>query len=273
LLAKWLGKPLTITARGTDLNLIPQHALPRRMIEWAARRADASIGVCQALMDVLKDWDIEPSRLHVFRNGVDLQRFHPEPPAASRQQLGISDGPVLLSVGHLIERKGHHLVIDAMPAIREVHPRAQLLVVGAGDMQSALVDQVRRLGLQSVVRLAGAVPNDQLANWYSAADAMVLASSREGWANVLLEAMACGTPVVATKIWGTPEVVSSEAVGVLVEQRTPQALAVGILKLLAQPPVREDVRHYAEGFSWAQTSMAQKQLFSRLSAAAKVPPR
>ena len=84
LLARHFRKPLAITARGTDLNLIPQHALPRRMIRWAAGRADASIGVCAALVDVLRGWGIADRRLHVMRNGVDLRRFHPVPPEAAR---------------------------------------------------------------------------------------------------------------------------------------------------------------------------------------------
>jgi teichuronic acid biosynthesis glycosyltransferase TuaC len=108
LLARWFRRPVTITARGTDLNLIPDHALPRRMIRWAAGQADASIGVCSALMDVLRGWGIDAQRLHVMRNGVDLERFRPLPPATSRVELGIEGAPVLLSVGHLIERKGHH---------------------------------------------------------------------------------------------------------------------------------------------------------------------
>ena len=89
MLAHLVGKPLAITARGSDLNLIPQHALPRRMIQWAARHADASIGVCAALVDVLRGWDIDPARLHVMRNGVDLERVRPLPQAQARSELGL----------------------------------------------------------------------------------------------------------------------------------------------------------------------------------------
>ncbi|MBL8306699.1 MAG: glycosyltransferase, partial [Rubrivivax sp.] len=215
-LAKRFNKPLAITARGTDLNLIPQYALPRKMIHWAAQQADASIGVCAALMDVLRDWGIEERRLNVFRNGVDLQRFHPVPPAQARAELKIEGGPVLLSVGHLIERKGHHLVVGAMPQVLKQHPQARLYVIGEGEERPRLEAQITELGLQQQVTLTGALPNEKLATWYSAADALVLASSREGWANVLLESMACGTPVVATRIWGTPEVVTPESGSLLV---------------------------------------------------------
>ena len=265
LLAKWLKKPLAITARGTDLNLIPQHLLPRRMIQWAAGRAQASIGVCAALVDVLRAWDIDDSRLHVMRNGVDLQRFSPTPPAAARQQLGLQGGPLLLSVGHLVERKGHNLAVGAMPAVLIKHPQARLFVIGEGEERARLETQIAALGIGAHVTLTGALPNDQLDIWYSAADALILASSREGWANVLLESMACGTPVVATRIWGTPEVVAHDAVGLLVDQRSAEGLAAAVLKLLAVPADRAFVRRYAEGFSWEQTSQKQVDLFRALA--------
>jgi teichuronic acid biosynthesis glycosyltransferase TuaC len=265
LLARWFRRPVTITARGTDLNLIPDHALPRRMIRWAAGQADASIGVCSALMDVLRGWGIDAQRLHVMRNGVDLERFRPLPPATSRVELGIEGAPVLLSVGHLIERKGHHLAVGAMPMVLRQHPQARLLIVGEGGERGRLEALARELGVASRVTLAGAVPNDRLARWYSAADALILASSREGWANVLLEAMACGTPVAATRIWGTPEVVADDRVGLLVDRRDAACLADSLLELLARPRDRAFVRRYAEGFSWAQTSRAQLELFTRLA--------
>ena len=269
LLARWLDKPLTITARGTDLNLIPQHALPRWMIRWAAAQADASIGVCAALVDVLRQFGIAEDRLHVMRNGVDLQRFKPQPPQHARAALGLDGAPVLLSVGHLIERKGHHLVIAAMPAVLARHPQARLLIIGEGEERARLETQIRSLGLAASVTLTGAVANEQLAAWYSAADALILASSREGWANVLLESMACATPVVATRIWGTPEVVTNDTVGLLVDQRDSASLASGVLKLLATPRDRGQVRRYAEAFGWDQTSAAQSALFDRLSAGAR----
>jgi len=265
LLAKWLHKPLAITARGTDLNLIPQHALPRRMIRWAAMQAQASIGVCGALMDVLRAMDVPGDRLHVMRNGVDLVRFSPQPQQVSRRELGLAGSPILLSVGHLIERKGHHLIIQAMPEILRVHPEAHLVVVGEGEMQGALQELVRQLGLTARVSLVGAVPQTELPRWYSAADLFVLGSSREGWANVLLESMACGTPVLATAIWGTPEVVASPDAGALVADRTAHALAEGAMQLLGRLPARSAVRDYAEGFGWSATSEAQVKLFNQLA--------
>lgn len=265
LVAGWLGKPFVVTARGTDLNLIPSFALPRRMIRWAAERAAASIGVCRALMDVLAAWGLPPDKLLVMRNGVDLQRFAPVDPAQARSMLSLSGHPILLSVGYLIERKGHHIAIEAMPQILRRHPEALLVIVGDGADRGGLESLAGRLGVSARVFFAGARPNAELKNWYSAADLLILASSREGWANVLLESMACGTPVVATDIWGTPEVVADPVAGGLIKERTASALAEGVAEILARLPDRAAVRRYAEGFSWQSTTDAQIELFRRIA--------
>ena len=263
LLARYFRKPLAITARGSDLNLLPEYTLPRKMIQWAAGRANASIGVSAALTDVLRAWGVPQNRLHVMRNGVDLERFVPQADAV--RKLGIEGAPVLISVGNLVELKGHHLAIAAMPAVLKRYPNARLLIVGEGGERTRLEMQATALSIADHVTLVGTIPNEQMASWYSVADALILASSREGWANVLLEAMACGTPVVATRICGTPEVVTADAAGLLVDRRDAESIADGVLKLLSSPRDRASVRRYAEGFGWAQTTQAQLELFGRLA--------
>lgn len=258
LLARWLDKPLVVTARGTDLNLIPQYARPRRLILQTAAQAHASIGVCQALMDSLHALGADASKLHTLRNGVDLERFIPESRSAARRWLGLpEDGHYLLSVGHLIERKGHHIAIEALPAL----PSVQLLVAGAGPEYAALKALAIRLGVVDRVHWLGVLAQTDLKWCYNAADALALCSSREGWANVLLESMACGTPVIATNIWGTPEVVSTSAAGVLMAQRNAESLAQAWRQLMATLPTREDTRLHAEKFSWDATTQGQLALF------------
>ncbi len=265
LLAKWLGKPFVVTARGTDLNLIPQYPFPRRLILETAAQASASIGVCQALMDTLGELGAERSKLHTLRNGVDLQRFVPEDRIQARQRLGLPvDEPYLLSVGHLIERKGHHIAIEALSHL----PGVTLLIAGSGPEEGSLKALAKRLGVAERVRWVGVVPQTDLKWWYSAADVLALCSSREGWANVLLEAMACGTPVLATNIWGTPEVVSTPAAGLLLARRDAQALAAAWAQLQTQLPTRDDTRAHAETFSWEATTHGQLRLFREVTHAA-----
>ncbi|MBT9492890.1 MAG: glycosyltransferase family 4 protein [Paucibacter sp.] len=269
LLSRWLNKPFVITARGSDLNLLRHYALPRRMMQWAAAKASASIGVCAALVDVLRTWGLPESRLHVMRNGVDLQRFRPLPQAQMRKELDLAGSPILLSVGHLVELKGHRFLIEALATLQTTHPQARLVIVGEGPERSNLLALARRLGVDHRVTLTGALPNADLLRWYSAADLLLLASSREGWANVLLEAMACGTPVVATAVGGSPEVVADPVAGVLVEQASGTSFAAAIRHMLSEPIDRVAVRAYAENFGWSQTTGAQVALFKAVSLAVK----
>ena len=258
-LGQALGKPVVVTARGTDINLIPRHPLARRMIRNAARHAAGIIAVSQALKDAIVELGIPSERTTVLRNGVDLELFRPGDRAAARKALQVQ-GPVLLSVGHLIERKGHDLIIAALSRL----PTCTLLIAGEGPENSALKAQAAKLGVGDRVRFLGVVPHNDLRRIYMAADALVLASSREGWPNVLLESMACGTPVIASAIWGNPEVVSRPEAGLLLPARTPDAIADAVDQLLRDPPGHDATRAYAEQFSWDETSWGQVRLFERI---------
>ncbi|MFO1190354.1 MAG: glycosyltransferase family 4 protein [Alphaproteobacteria bacterium] len=261
MLARRLKKPFTITARGTDINLIPAYALPRRMILKAAAAADGLITVCQALKDEMTHLGVAADRITVLRNGVDLVMFRPGDRARFRAALDLS-GPTLLSVGLLIPRKGHDLVIRALADL----PGYTLLIAGDGPDGEALGSVAAAAGVADRVRFLGRVAHDQLPCLYGAADALVLASSREGWANVLLEAMACGTPVIASNVWGTPEVVSVPEAGVLMTERTASGVADGVRRLFAALPDRHATRAYAEQFSWDATTQGQIELFRSILA-------
>jgi glycosyltransferase involved in cell wall biosynthesis len=258
LLALEFGRPLVITGRGTDLNLVPRHVLPRRMIQWAAGQSAGMVTVCRALKDALTGLGVAPELVEVLRNGVDLDAFQPEPRDEARRALGeAEDGTVIVSVGALVERKAHHLTIGALPRL----PGVRLLIAGEGPEEPHLRQLASVLGVAEQVRFLGQIPHRQLKTVYSAGDAMVLASSREGWANVLLEAMACGTPVCASDIWGTAEAVESPEAGLLMPERTSAALADTLTRLLASPPDRAATRAYAGHFTWDSTSQDLEALF------------
>lgn len=255
-----LGKPVVITARGTDVTLIPHYHRPRREIRWAAEHAAAIITVSRALGDGLVALGIDRRKMTVLRNGVDLDRFSPLDRASIRNELGLT-GPVWLTVGRLIELKGVDVVIRALACSGG---NATLLIAGDGPEERRLRRLVRELHLDGRVRFLGAIAHDDLARYYNAADITLLASSREGMPNVVLESLACGTPVVATAAGGTPEVLTRPDVGRVVRNRDERSLAAAIQALVGEYPDRMAVRRHAEAFSWQATTEGQLQLFASL---------
>jgi teichuronic acid biosynthesis glycosyltransferase TuaC len=255
-LARRFGLPVVVTARGSDITQFPDHAVPRALIRRAARQADAVITVSDGLRRALLPLGVPDSHITALRNGVDLAIFYPRNRDAARAAFGLT-GPTLLSVGALIERKGHHLTIEALAEL----PGWQLLIAGEGPEHAALKALASRLGVAGRVRLLGAVPHADLPPLYSAADISLLSSSREGWANVLLESMACGTPVVASPIPGNDEVVRERRAGVIAGSRTAGAIADAVRDLAATLPTRADTAAYAGGYGWDSTSQGQLALF------------
>jgi teichuronic acid biosynthesis glycosyltransferase TuaC len=249
-------KPVTITARGSDLNVMTQYPLPRHMIRWAAEGAAGLVTVSAALAEGLVKLGIARERVSVLRNGVDLTLFCPGDRAICRADLGL-EGLVLLSVGNLVPVKGHELTIEALTYL----PGARLLIVGDGPERSSLQKLAKSLSVADRIAFLGSMPQAALPNIYAAADVLVLASRYEGWPNVLLEAMACGTPVVVSDIPGMSEIVTSQAVGHLVRERTPRSFAHTVRQIVHDAPSRITIRRYAEDFSWAATTEGQLTLF------------
>lgn len=261
-LGRRFNLPVVMTARGSDVTQLPDFPVPGRMIRGAMARADAMISVSAGLKQAMVAMGAEPSRITVLRNGVDLVAF--QPPAdrdALRAGLGVT-GPTMLSVGHLIARKGHHHAIEALVRL----PDWRLMIVGEGPERARLEALAARLGVAARVRMVGSVPHARLNHYYGAADLLVLASSREGWANVLLEAMACGTPVVASPIPGNDEVVQGMEAGLIMHETSAAGVVAGVQALWRAMPPRDGVRRYAEAFSWDATSTGQIEVFEQARA-------
>jgi glycosyltransferase involved in cell wall biosynthesis len=255
LLGKWFKRPVVITARGTDVNLIPRYALARRMVLRASHGAAHSIAVSAALQETMVALGMAEPRISVLRNGVDLARFRPLEREALRRRLGLA-GPTLLSAGNLVELKGHQLVIEALTSL----PQWQLVIAGRGELEAELKRQAAARGVAGRVRFTGSLAQQDLIEYYNAADALVLASSREGMPNVVLEAMACGLPVIATAVGGAPEVLDAR-VGRLIERSVP-AIVAAAQSLEADPPERSAVRMHAEHFDWEATTRGQLEVFA-----------
>ncbi len=259
LLGRALGRPVVVTARGSDLNLIADYALPRWWIRWAAARADGLVAVSGGLKDRLTALGTPPERVRVLRNGVDLALFRPSDRETARRRLGFSR-PTLIAVGNLVALKRHPLMVETLARL----PDIDLVVVGEGPEREAIAALARARGVFGRVRLFGRLPQEELPPIYTAADLLLLVSTHEGWPNVLLESMACGTPVVVSDFAGVGDIVTAPAAGVVVPGVTPDALAAAIRGLLAAPPARAATRAYAEGFGWRSTTEGQVALFEEI---------
>lgn len=233
-MAAWLlGRvfrcPVTVTLRGT---IVPLSRFRLRRIQIA--RTLAGVGQIFAVSASLKAaavaLGIPATKIRVVPNGVDAAVFAPRPSAEARGQLGLHDeGPILLTVGALSPRKGHDRVLEILPRLLVTYPSLLYVVVGGasveGDTRPLLERVVAERGLQDHVRFAGSLPHAEIARWLAAADLFCLATSNEGRANVILEALACGVPVVTTDVGGSREVIADGSDGFLVPFGDPEALA------------------------------------------------
>lgn len=258
-IADELGKPLIISVRGSDVTELPRHASLRPRIIEVLDRAARVICVSKALQAVVVDeLGISADKVHVAGNGVDSAAFSRRNPATGPWS-NARDQKLVLSVGHLLAHKGHHLVIEALQHVEGV----SLLLVGDGSERARLEKMADALGVADRVYFAGRVAPEHLAAYYSAADASILASSREGWANVLLESLACGTPVVASDISMNREVLEGCDAARLVP-RTPSGIAKGISEILAARIEPDTALSFARRHTWERTADSVYQIFDQV---------
>ena len=179
--------------------------------------------------------------------------------------------PVLISVGGLVERKGFHRMIECLPELRQEFPGLRYLIVGGasaeGNLLEQLMAQVRALHLEDAVTFLGPLPPDQLPAVLSAADVFVLPTRNEGWANVFLEAMACGLPVVTTAVGGNAEVVCRPELGTLVPFGDAARLRRATAEALRRTWDRDAIVAYARANSWDQRIAALAEEFANIAGA------
>lgn len=240
--------PVSIKARGSDIHGWGRTHVIGGQIRAAAHAADGLLSVSEAMRHDMTALGLPGERTQCIVTGVDLDRFALGDRAEAKAALRVN-GPLVLSVGALIPLKGHQIVIDAVASL----PGVRLWIAGEGPHRAALAAQIARLGLDGRVRLLGSVPHAELPRLLGAADAMALASEREGLANAWLEALASGTPIVIPDVGGARQVVQADAAGRIVA-RTPEAFAAALGALIADPPSPAAVRATAAPFTWAANS-------------------
>ena len=263
LLADFFRIPVVVSARGTDINLYKEFPLIRQLLRHTLLKADKAISVCQALKDEMIQLGIPAAKISVIPNGVDSSKFYPLSKEVAKRNLGIpTDKKLILSVGSLIPRKGFDLLIRAIKVLGDRYHKKDLFlaIVGEGKLRGDLEKLISSLNLDEHVFLVGAKPHQELYCWYNAADLFCLASSREGWPNVVMESLACGTPVVATEVWGVPEIIQSDKIGLLAKRSVPE-LAKAISLALQRQWNSPEIVEYVRENTWNRVAFSVCQVF------------
>ncbi len=254
LLGRWFDVPFTVTVRGTEARL-SKTPIYRKMMRIALNRASRVFCVSSDLKKLVLSLGVDSSKVMVVGNGVDTKLFFPVNRRKAREDLGLPlNAPILISVGGLVERKGFHRVIGCLPELHKNFSDMRYIVVGGpspeGDWSKRLRKQVVELGLQEIVTFLGVLPPESLRTALSAADVFVLATSNEGWANVFLEAMACGLPVVTTDVGGNREVVQKPELGIVVPMGDSVALTRAIENAISGSWNRDEIINHAWENGW-----------------------
>jgi glycosyltransferase involved in cell wall biosynthesis len=268
LLGHWLKVPVTITLRGTEAPLSKLLGRKQRMLT-ALTNARRIFSVSESLKQLVVSLGAESDKIRVIGNGIALDKFYPLDKSSARAELHIAEeAKVLISVGALVDRKGFHRVIALLPALLQQYPKLLYLIVGGdspeGNIKSRLQEQVKTLKLEDHVRFLGAYPSEQLKQPLSAADVFVLATANEGWANVFLEAMACGLPVITTDVGGNKEVVNSPELGMVVPFGDSEALLSALILALEKAWQASEIIGYAQQNSWDTRVSVLTEEFRRL---------
>lgn len=241
LIARARRRPLVLTLHGGELDQA-QYAdlhptkqwLTRLSATWALRQASAVIAVSKALADLAVRAGVPAHKITTIDMGVDLGVFYPRPKEQASRFLGLSPAiPRIVSAGALISIKGPEHVIRAACLLREQRLFVEWRLVGAGAQEPYLRALIHELGVSEQVHLAGECAPEAVAWWDAAADVFVMPSLAEGWGLAALEAMACGRPVVASRVGGLPDFVRDGWNGFLVPPADPHAIANRVQDLLA----------------------------------------
>jgi len=229
LIAKKLRVPIIIGILGSDINIFTQYFLRRKMISCALKRSDGVIAVSTPLKERAVSIGVPSEKISVIKNGVDTNLFKPMARERCRQKLGLGlDKKIILFIGNLVPVKGINYLIDAFSGISGKHENIELVIVGEGYVKKRLLRQVNKLSLSDKVRFIPNKPHNEIPLLINACDVFCLPSLNEGCPNVLLEALACGKPVVATNVGGISEIISSQDYGILVPPKNSTELSVAL---------------------------------------------
>jgi teichuronic acid biosynthesis glycosyltransferase TuaC len=265
-IANILRIPSVVSARGFDVTIYSKMRAIRKLIQWTFEHSSHVIAVSNSLKSEILNCGVASDHVTVVGNGVDTDVFSPMSKQEARDRLGIRapvGGKIVLSVGSLDANKGHQILIQAIAVLKGSFPELRMYIIGSGPLEKELKSLIESLGLSDRVKLCGQIPNHALREWYSASDVFCLASEREGWPNVLLESIACGTPVIGTNVDGIPEIISSQDIGVVVQERTPEGFSNAISVALDRNWCVETLSRFAHQHRWEKVAASLQDVFQK----------
>lgn len=256
-LARDFKCPFAALVMGSDINDLAQRPLLREQIRLALDRACAVFAVSSALGQKVIELGVPANRVIVQRNGVDGAQFQPGDRRVARQKLGVPpDDPLIGLVGNLVHEKGADVFIEAVGTLAATRGNAvRVVVIGEGALRQHMETRAAALGVVDRIRFVGRRPAHEMPTWMTAFDVLCLPSRREGCPNVVLEALACGRPVVASAVGGVPELVNDRN-GILVPAEDPSALARGLAAALTRPWNPTELRSSVESLTWTDFGRA-----------------
>jgi glycosyltransferase involved in cell wall biosynthesis len=249
--ARLLGVPAVVKLHGSDINLIAKQPGPRKLLAWALPKAARVVAVSKPLADEAAALGVARERISIVMNGVDSELFRPRDRAAARAELGLPHGPLALYVGNLKPEKGPIDLANAWETVRRHVPEATLAIVGGGPLKPEVE---RIVGDKAMV--VGPQPLERIPLWMAACNVLVLPSHAEGTPNVVLEALASGRRVVATRVGGVPDLITDKKLGALVPAGDPDALADALVLALREPYDPSEVARIGARGGWAASASA-----------------
>ena len=261
LIAKALKKSIVIKIHGTDINLYTRYFLRRKMIAWALSNSDKTISVSDALKEEITKIGVPSNKIVVIPNGINTELFKPMDQLECRRVVGLPlDKKIILYAGNFEYVKGVDMLIDAFGGLLQLRDDTLLVLLGDGSFYKKLREKAEVFNMESRVIFAGRIKHDAMRYYMNASDVFCLPSRSEGCPNVVLEAMACGKPVVATKVGGIPELVSDSNFGILVTPENPRYLTDALKEALDKKWDYKEIALHVSKFTWVENAKKLSQV-------------
>jgi teichuronic acid biosynthesis glycosyltransferase TuaC len=273
IVATWLGSifgvPTVITSHQGDVELVPANRWNRATLRYTLSRADHVVAVSAKLKEAILALGIEDRKVTVIPNGFDPAKFVIDR-NGNAKTLHNGSERVILFLGQLIPRKDPLIVVQSFSSLRERLPQVRLVMVGDGPLRGQVRDQVLHLGLSDCVDLVGEVPHSRVPEYLRSADLLCLPSHAEGWPTVIFEALSLGVPVIASRVGGIPEAITSEDLGLLVEPGDRPGLTEALYRGLTTAWDHTKIQRYAAEFTWGRIAERLHEEYRAVTAQTRI---